>query len=137
MHTVQLPQTLPQQCRDWLGKYVGNSRVALKPKSTEQVAALLSHCNRRALAVVPQGGNTGLVGGSIPVFDEVVISLAAMNQVWEGREGLSQPVFMCMGVHMLPCHIVSVIFSVISVGIHHLITVAYPPHTNGHEGPVL
>ena len=34
-----------------------------------------------SLAVVPQGGNTGLVGGSIPVFDEVVVSLARMNKI--------------------------------------------------------
>lgn len=33
------------------------------------------------LAVVPQGGNTGLVGGSIPVFDEIVLSLSLMNEV--------------------------------------------------------
>jgi FAD/FMN-containing dehydrogenase len=33
------------------------------------------------LAVVPQGGNTGLVGGSVPVFDEIVLSLANMNQI--------------------------------------------------------
>jgi FAD/FMN-containing dehydrogenase len=33
------------------------------------------------LAVVPQGGNTGLVGGSVPVFDEVVLSLQGMNNI--------------------------------------------------------
>jgi D-lactate dehydrogenase (cytochrome) len=33
------------------------------------------------LAVVPQGGNTGLVGGSVPVFDEVVLSLQNMNKI--------------------------------------------------------
>jgi FAD/FMN-containing dehydrogenase len=33
------------------------------------------------LAVVPQGGNTGLVGGSVPVFDEIVLSLSNMNQI--------------------------------------------------------
>ena len=33
------------------------------------------------MAVVPQGGNTGLVGGSVPVFDEVIISTQLMNQV--------------------------------------------------------
>lgn len=33
------------------------------------------------LAVVPQGGNTGLVGGSVPVFDEVVLSLQGMNKI--------------------------------------------------------
>lgn len=36
-----------------------------------QVSQILKHCNSRCLAVVPQGGNTGLVGGSVPVFDEV------------------------------------------------------------------
>ena len=34
-----------------------------------------------SLAVVPQGGNTGLVGGSIPVFDEVIVSLGRMNKI--------------------------------------------------------
>ncbi|KXZ53063.1 hypothetical protein GPECTOR_8g57 [Gonium pectorale] len=67
--------------RDWQKKYVGRSRVALKPRTTEQVSELLRYCSSRRLAVVPQGGNTGLVGGSVPVFDEVVISTAAMNRV--------------------------------------------------------
>ena len=66
---------------DWLGKYRGAARVALKPKTTAQVAAVLAHCNARRLAVVPQGGNTGLVGGSVPVFDEVVLSTSNMTQI--------------------------------------------------------
>jgi D-2-hydroxyglutarate dehydrogenase len=44
-----------------------------------QVSQILKYCNSRCLAVVPQGGNTGLVGGSVPVFDEVyplILSLA-------------------------------------------------------------
>lgn len=36
-----------------------------------QLSQILKYCNSRRLAVVPQGGNTGLVGGSVPVFDEV------------------------------------------------------------------
>lgn len=36
-----------------------------------QVSQILKYCNSKSLAVVPQGGNTGLVGGSVPVFDEV------------------------------------------------------------------
>ncbi|KAL4440007.1 hypothetical protein ABPG75_003008 [Micractinium tetrahymenae] len=75
------PHELAPFNKDWMGKYQGASRVALKPRSTEQVSALLRHCNERRLAVVPQGGNTGLVGGSVPVHDEVVVSTAAMNQV--------------------------------------------------------
>ena len=42
---------------------------------------MLRHCNERRIAVVPQGGNTGLVGGSVPVHDECVISLSRMNRV--------------------------------------------------------
>lgn len=49
--------------RDWMGKYVGASKLALKPKCTQQVSEILKYCNTRRLAVVPQGGNTGLVGG--------------------------------------------------------------------------
>lgn len=38
-----------------------------------QVSQILKYCDSRSLAVVPQGGNTGLVGGSVPVFDEVLL----------------------------------------------------------------
>lgn len=40
-----------------------------------QVSQILKYCDSRSLAVVPQGGNTGLVGGSVPVFDEVLLHL--------------------------------------------------------------
>lgn len=68
---------------DWLGKYRAQAprSLVLKPRSTEEVAAVLRHCHARRLAVVPQGGNTGLVGGSVPVFDEIVLSTSAMNRV--------------------------------------------------------
>ncbi|GMF03916.1 unnamed protein product [[Candida] boidinii] len=62
-------------------KYRGQSSVCLKPKSTEQISKILKYCNENSLAVVPQGGNTGLVGGSIPVFDEIVISLTNLNKI--------------------------------------------------------
>lgn len=66
---------------DWMLKYQGQSKLVLKPKTVEQVSQILKYCNDKKLAVVPQGGNTGLVGGSIPVFDEIVISTAAMNKI--------------------------------------------------------
>jgi len=53
----------------------------LRPKSTAEVSEIMRYCNDRRLAVVPQGGNTGLVGGSIPVFDEIVISMQLMNRI--------------------------------------------------------
>lgn len=66
---------------DWMHKYKGQSRLVLKPATTEEVSKILAYCNEHLLAVVPQGGNTGLVGGSIPVFDEIVVSLARMNHI--------------------------------------------------------
>ncbi|KAF9154843.1 hypothetical protein DFQ26_009938 [Actinomortierella ambigua] len=66
---------------DWLLKYRGQSKLVLKPTSAEQVSQILKYCNEKKLAVVPQGGNTGLVGGGVPVFDEIVISTANMNNV--------------------------------------------------------
>jgi FAD/FMN-containing dehydrogenase len=66
---------------DWMRKYRGQSRVVLRPTTTEQVSAVLQYCNDQKLAVVAQGGNTGLVGGSVPVFDEIVISMGRMNRV--------------------------------------------------------
>lgn len=66
---------------DWMNKYHGRSTCVLKPKSTEEVAEIVKYCHKRKLAIVPQGGNTGLVGGSVPVFDEVILNLGAMNKI--------------------------------------------------------
>ncbi|PHH62150.1 hypothetical protein CDD81_7524 [Ophiocordyceps australis] len=66
---------------DWMHKYRGQSGLVLRPKSTEQVSAIMKYCNEKRLAVVPQGGNTGLVGGSVPVFDEIVVSLSRLNKI--------------------------------------------------------
>jgi len=55
--------------------------MVLRPKTTAEVSEILSYCNDRRLAIVPQGGNTGLVGGSIPVFDEIVVSTQLMKRV--------------------------------------------------------
>ncbi|XP_021937077.1 D-2-hydroxyglutarate dehydrogenase, mitochondrial isoform X3 [Zootermopsis nevadensis] len=66
---------------DWLRMVRGVSQIVLKPKITEEVSAILEYCNAENLAVCPQGGNTGLVGGSVPVFDEVIISTSLMNSI--------------------------------------------------------
>ncbi|KAI1824432.1 hypothetical protein F4861DRAFT_506322 [Xylaria intraflava] len=66
---------------DWMRKYRGHCQLVLKPVSTDEVSKILKYCNDNMLAVVPQGGNTGLVGGSVPVFDEIVISTSRMNQI--------------------------------------------------------
>ncbi|KAK4621425.1 D-2-hydroxyglutarate--pyruvate transhydrogenase DLD2 [Fulvia fulva] len=66
---------------DWMRKYKGQTRLVLKPASTDQVSKILKYCNDNLIAVNPQGGNTGLVGGSVPVFDEIVINLGRMNKI--------------------------------------------------------
>ena len=64
-----------------MGQYRGEGSVVLRPKSTEECAAVLAYCNDNKIAVSLQGGNTGLVGGSVPVFDEVVVSTSLMRDV--------------------------------------------------------
>ncbi|EGU13242.1 hypothetical protein RTG_00404 [Rhodotorula toruloides ATCC 204091] len=59
---------------DWMDKYKGNSPVLLKPKTTDEVSKILAYCYKKRIAVVPQGGNTGLVGGGVPLYDELILS---------------------------------------------------------------
>nr|XP_028586784.1 D-2-hydroxyglutarate dehydrogenase, mitochondrial isoform X2 [Podarcis muralis] len=66
---------------DWLKSVRGCSKILLKPRTTAEVSEILRYCHERNLAVNPQGGNTGLVGGSVPVFDEIILSTALMNQI--------------------------------------------------------
>ncbi|CAG8651194.1 11128_t:CDS:2 [Racocetra fulgida] len=47
---------------DWMKKYRGKSKLVAKPKTTAQISKLVKYCNEKKLAIVPQGGNTGLVG---------------------------------------------------------------------------
>ncbi|KAF9458212.1 hypothetical protein BDZ94DRAFT_1292129 [Collybia nuda] len=64
-----------------MGKYRGGSTTVLKPKTTQQVSQIMKWCNEKRIGVVPQGGNTGLVGGSVPIRDEVIVSLSNLNSV--------------------------------------------------------
>ncbi|KAK0087587.1 hypothetical protein PV326_005133 [Microctonus aethiopoides] len=77
--------TDPNECLgyniDWIKMVRGNSKLILKPKTTEEISAILKYCNDNYLAVCPQSGNTGLVGGSVPVFDEIIISMKLMNKI--------------------------------------------------------
>jgi FAD/FMN-containing dehydrogenase len=63
----------------------GVSPLVLRPASTAEVAAVIAFCNEAHIGVVPQGGNTGLVGGSVPSEsgNQVVLSLQRMNKVRE------------------------------------------------------
>lgn len=68
--------------QDWTKKYFGKSRIVLKPSSTEEVSEVLAYCQKHSIGVVPQGGNTSLVGGAISLYDEdVIVSLERMNKI--------------------------------------------------------
>jgi FAD/FMN-containing dehydrogenase len=64
---------------DWTGRYQGRTPAVLRPADTAQVAAVLAICHRHQIPVVPQGGNTGLVGGGVPRHGEVLLSLARLR----------------------------------------------------------
>lgn len=48
---------------DWMRKHRRHTKLVLKPGTTEEISQVLKYCNENILAVVPQGGNSGLVGG--------------------------------------------------------------------------
>ena len=68
---------------DWRKQYSGPAECVVRPASTAEVAAVVALCAREGVAVVPQGGNTGLVGGSVPTGKgrELVLSLSRMNRI--------------------------------------------------------
>jgi FAD/FMN-containing dehydrogenase len=68
---------------DWRKRYRGRARLVVRPGSTAEVAAVMKACAAAGVAVVPQGGNTGLVGGSVPDDSgtQVLLTLARLNRV--------------------------------------------------------
>jgi len=66
---------------EWRGSYRGRSPLLLKPATTGEVSRVLAICNETGTAIVPQGGNTGLVGGQIPFDGEVLLCTARLNRI--------------------------------------------------------
>jgi FAD/FMN-containing dehydrogenase len=66
---------------DWTGRFRGEAAAVVRPADTEQVAAVLRLCTDAGVAVVPQGGNTGLVGGGVPLHGELVLSLTRLARL--------------------------------------------------------
>jgi FAD/FMN-containing dehydrogenase len=68
---------------DWRGNYTGCARCVVRPANTAQVAQVVTLCRDLRIPIVPQGGNTGLVGGSVPDDrgEAVVVSLKRMNRI--------------------------------------------------------
>ncbi len=68
---------------DWTGRFTGTAGCVVRPADTDQVAAVVRACAAHGAAVVPQGGNTGLVGGAVPSGGEVVLSLRRLTALGE------------------------------------------------------
>ena len=70
--------------KEWRGVYTGVAGAIVKPKSTEEVSNILKFAYRKNISCIPQGGNTGLVGGQIPFNkNHIVISLERLNKIRE------------------------------------------------------
>ena len=70
--------------KEWRGVYTGVAGAIVKPKSTKEVSNILKFAYRKNISCIPQGGNTGLVGGQIPFNrDHIVISLERLNKIRE------------------------------------------------------
>jgi FAD/FMN-containing dehydrogenase len=71
--------------REPRGRFKGHALCVVEPRSTQEVVAILSLCNELIIPVVPQGGNTGLVGGQVPIGEgrEIVLSLRRLNALRE------------------------------------------------------
>jgi FAD/FMN-containing dehydrogenase len=80
-YAIRKPQDMDAYMREWRGWWTGASPMVLRPATTDEVSRILAVAYETGTAVVPQSGNTGLVGGQIPFRDEVVLSLDRMTAI--------------------------------------------------------
>ncbi|MBV9996005.1 MAG: FAD-binding oxidoreductase [Caulobacteraceae bacterium] len=76
------PDRLSPKLVEWRDRWRGATPLLALPRTTDEVAAVVSICAETGTALTPQGGNTGLVGGQIPQ-GEILLSLERMNRVRE------------------------------------------------------
>jgi FAD/FMN-containing dehydrogenase len=77
------PEDLAPWLTDWRGRFTGKAAAMLSPATTEEVSALVKIANQQRIALVPQGGNSGMVAGATPdeSGDAVLLSLRRMNRI--------------------------------------------------------
>ncbi|WP_034157418.1 FAD-binding oxidoreductase [Sphingomonas sp. ERG5] len=77
------PADIDPWLHDWRGRYHGASPAILSPESTDGVAAIVALAREQGVALVPQGGNTGMVGGATPPADgsALILSLRRLNRI--------------------------------------------------------
>jgi FAD/FMN-containing dehydrogenase len=82
-HVLTDPDQLEGALVEPRGLYRGSARALVRPADTAQVSAVVAACAEARTPITPQGGNTGLVGGQIPIGPEIVLSLKRLNRVRE------------------------------------------------------
>ena len=80
-HALTDPEQQLPYLREWRDKYEGQASVVLRPGTTEQVSQILTLADEHSIPVVPQAGNTGLVGGQIPTQGEILLSVGRLKRV--------------------------------------------------------
>jgi FAD/FMN-containing dehydrogenase len=77
------PADIAPYCTDWRSLYHGSARAVARPGSTGELSRTVGICADAGVPMVPQGGNTSMVGGATPSEDgcAVVVSLARMHRV--------------------------------------------------------
>jgi FAD/FMN-containing dehydrogenase len=78
-HVLVDPDLRASYERDWTGRWHGQCLAVVRPASTAQVSGVLCTCAARRVSVVPQGGNTGLVGGATPRGSHPQIILSSLR----------------------------------------------------------
>jgi FAD/FMN-containing dehydrogenase len=82
-HVLTDPDLTAGAVVDWTGRFRGATPALVRPGSTDEVAAIAAACAAAGVALVPQGGNTGLVGGSVPLAHELVLNLSRLDLLGE------------------------------------------------------
>ncbi|WP_290867539.1 FAD-binding oxidoreductase [Aquabacterium sp.] len=82
-HNPSEPDALRPYLNDWRQRYAGQALAVVKPGSTDEVAQVVRLCAAHGVSLVPQGGNTSLVGGSVPDTSgkQIVLSLQGLNRI--------------------------------------------------------
>jgi FAD/FMN-containing dehydrogenase len=80
-HVLTEPDMVAGYVTDWTGAWTGRTRAVVRPGTVGEVQHVVSLCRDAGLPIVPQGGNTGLVGGSVPHGGEVVLSMRRLNRL--------------------------------------------------------
>ncbi len=96
-HVLSDPEITAGYAVDWTRRFAGSTPLVVRPGDTAETAAVMAVLAGAGIAVVPQGGNTGLVGGSVPLAGEAVLSMRRLN-VCEPVDELAGQVTLGAGV---------------------------------------